>query len=136
MIALVVDDSRVTRKVLIGALGRIGIEKVDQAGDGQEAIQLLENHSYDLILMDWNMPKKSGIKALTELRDMGITTPVIMVTTEAEKKSIVKAIKRGATNYIVKPFEPDTLARKIEEVVNSLKLDDATSRKTLYDKTV
>jgi len=117
MKALVVDDSEVMRKVLIGALSRADITDVDQAGDGQEAIEAVKNNQYDLILMDWYMPNMLGIEAVKQIRENGCTTPIIMVTTEAEKTRVVEALKAGANNYIIKPFEPATIVQKITETV-------------------
>jgi two-component system chemotaxis response regulator CheY len=121
MRALVVDDSAVMRKVLIGALGRANISEVDQASDGLEAVQAVQQNDYDIILMDWNMPNMLGIDALKAIREMGKTMPIIMVTTEAEKGRVLEALKSGATNYIIKPFEPNTIVGKIQEVLNKNK---------------
>lgn len=117
MKALVVDDSMVMRRVVIGALGRMDITDIDQAADGQEAVEMCEEIEYDVILMDWNMPNKSGFDALKEIRAMGKTMPIIMVTTEAEKARIVQAVQAGATNYIVKPFEPDAFKEKLNSII-------------------
>ena len=117
MKALVVDDSAVMRKVLIGALARVDITDVEQAADGQEAVNAAKNADFDLVLMDWNMPNMLGIDALKEIRALGKTMPIIMVTTEAEKSRVVEAIKAGASNYIVKPFEPSTIVAKIQDVL-------------------
>lgn len=117
MKVLVVDDSVVMRKVLIGALRQAQIEDVDQAGDGAEAVRAVEGTNYDLILMDWNMPNMLGIDALKAIRAAGHTMPVIMVTTEAEKARVLDAIKAGASNYIIKPFEPSTIVSKILDVL-------------------
>ncbi len=121
MRALVVDDSAVMRKVLIGALGRANINEVDQAADGAEAVQAVQQNEYDIILMDWNMPNMLGIDALKAIREMGKTMPIIMVTTEAEKSRVLEALKAGATNYVIKPFEPNTIVGKIQEVLNKSK---------------
>jgi two-component system chemotaxis response regulator CheY len=117
MKGLVVDDSAVMRKVLVGALGRAGIDEVDQAADGTEAVSACSNSDYDVVLMDWNMPNMLGIDALKEIRANGKTMPIIMVTTEAEKSRVVEALKAGASNYIIKPFEPATIVAKIQEVL-------------------
>jgi len=117
MKALVVDDSAVMRKVLIGALGRAGITEVDQAADGQEAVCATESADYGLILMDWNMPNMLGIDAVKAIRSNGKRVPIIMVTTEAEKSRVIDALKAGANNYIIKPFEPATIVTKIQEVL-------------------
>ncbi|MCX8065352.1 MAG: response regulator [Candidatus Hydrogenedentes bacterium] len=121
MKALVVDDSAVMRKVLIGALSRVNITDVDQAGDGVEAVQKVQENDYDIILLDWNMPNMLGIDALKAIRSMGKNMPIIMVTTEAEKSRVLEALKAGATNYVIKPFEPNTIVNKIQEVLNKAK---------------
>lgn len=117
MKALVVDDSAVMRKVLIGALGRANIDQVDQAADGREAVEAAKANDYGLILMDWNMPNMLGIDAVKAIREMGKTMPIIMVTTEAEKSRVIEALKAGANNYVIKPFEPATIVSKIQEVL-------------------
>ncbi len=117
MKALVVDDSAVMRKVVIGALKRADITEVDQAADGREAVTAAREADYGLILMDWNMPNMLGIDAVIAIRETGNTTPIIMVTTEAEKSRVVEALKAGANNYIIKPFEPATIVEKIRAVL-------------------
>ncbi len=120
MKALVVDDSAVMRKVVIGALARADINDVSQAADGVEAVQAVkDSDDYDIILMDWNMPNMLGIDAVIEIRKLGSKTPIIMVTTEAEKSRVVEALKAGANNYIIKPFEPATIVEKIKAVMES-----------------
>ncbi|HOZ46093.1 MAG TPA: response regulator [Candidatus Hydrogenedentes bacterium] len=118
MKALVVDDSVVMRKVLIGALSRAGISDADQAADGKEAVAAVEGTQYDVILMDWNMPNMLGIDAVKAIRANGKTVPIIMCTTEAEKSRVIEALKAGANNYIIKPFEPSVIIAKIEQVLN------------------
>jgi len=117
MKALVVDDSAVMRKVLIGALGRANITDIDQAGDGKEAVEATQANDYDLVLMDWNMPNMLGIDAVRAIRENGKTMPIIMVTTEAEKGRVIEALKSGAQNYVIKPFEPNTIVAKIQETL-------------------
>ena len=117
MKALVVDDSAVMRKVVIGALSRADITDVDQAADGREAVNAVKENDYGLILMDWNMPNLLGIDAVKEIRALGKKVPIIMVTTEAEKGRVVEALKAGANNYIIKPFEPATIVEKIKNVL-------------------
>lgn len=117
MKALVVDDSAVMRKVLIGALARANITEVDQASDGLEAVNAAKQTEYGLVLMDWNMPNMLGIDAVREIRALGKTMPIVMVTTEAEKSRVIDALKAGASNYIIKPFEPATIVTKIQELL-------------------
>jgi two-component system, chemotaxis family, chemotaxis protein CheY len=121
MKALVVDDSAVMRKVIIGALARADITDVEQAADGKEAVEAVQNVDVDLILMDWNMPNMLGIDAVRAIRELGKTMPIIMVTTEAEKGRIVEALKAGAQNYIIKPFEPATIIEKINITIEKSK---------------
>jgi len=117
MKALVVDDSEVMRKVLSGALQRAGFSDVEQAADGEEAVAAVNETEFNLILMDWYMPNKLGIDAVKEIRAAGKTVPIIMVTTEAEKTRVLEALKAGANNYIIKPFEPPALVAKIKETL-------------------
>lgn len=118
MKALVVDDSAVMRKVLIGALARANITDTAQASDGMEAVEAVMNEEFGLVLMDWNMPNMLGIDAVREIRAKGKTVPIIMVTTEAEKSRVIEALKAGANNYIIKPFEPATIVTKIQDVLS------------------
>ncbi len=118
MRALVVDDSAVMRKLLIGALSRANITDVDQAGDGQEAVDAVQANEYALVLMEWNLPNMLGIDAVKAIRANGKKVPIIMVTTEAEKSRVIDALKAGANNYVIKPFEPATIVSKIQEVLS------------------
>ena len=117
MKALIVDDSGVMRKVLIGALSRAGIEDTVQAEDGAQAVMATAEAEFDLVLMDWNMPNMLGIDAVRAIRAQGKTMPIIRVTTEAEKARVLEALKAGANNYIIKPFEPKTIVAKITETI-------------------
>jgi two-component system chemotaxis response regulator CheY len=80
--------------------------------------QLQEHSSTELVLLDWNMPRMSGIDCLREIRSSPKfeKLPVIMVTAEAEQELVVEAVSAGVTNYIVKPFTPATLEKKIKEI--------------------
>jgi len=116
MKVLVVDDSAVMRKMIINVLQQAGVTDVEQASNGAEAVEAVANGGeFGLILLDWNMPVKSGIEALKEIRAGGCKTPVMMVTTESEKARVVEAIKNGANNYLVKPFTPAMISQKIKE---------------------
>ena len=118
MRALVVDDSMTIRRIVIKALGMVGISDATEAGDGTEAIAAFKDgNEFDIVLLDWNMPKMNGIDTLKAMRQAGNKTPVIMVTTEAEKSRVIEAIKAGANDYLIKPFSPDKLAAKVRTVV-------------------
>ncbi len=115
MKVLVVDDSATMRKIIIRALTAIGINDTAQAGDGVEALQLFQQDSFDLVLTDWNMPNKTGIELVRDIRAAGSSTPVVMITTEAEKARVLEAIQAGISDYLVKPFTPDALQQKLEK---------------------
>lgn len=119
MKALVVDDSLTIRRIVIKALGLVGITDAREAADGAEALKATQEQDFDLILLDWNMPKLTGIETLRALRQAGKKTPVIMVTTEAEKSRVIEAIKCGANEYLIKPFSPDQLAAKVRTLVGA-----------------
>ena len=117
MKVLVVDDSGVMRKIIIRSLNSVGVKDIVEAGDGQAAIDLFKSDTFDLILTDWNMPGKSGIDVLTEIRATGSKIPIIMVTTETQKNQVVAAIQAGVTDYLTKPFEADELLAKLDKYV-------------------
>lgn len=117
MKALIADDSAVMRRVLVGALDRAGISDIVEACDGEEAVKAAGENEVQLILMDWNMPNMTGIEAVRAIRANGLKTPIIMVTTEAEKERVVEALKAGANNYAIKPFTPDALVGKIKDTL-------------------
>ena len=117
MNVLIVDDSKLMRKIIIRELEAAYITDFDEAVDGQEAVEACTKYSYDIVLMDWNMPNMSGLRALKVIRAKGNKVPIIMVTTEAEKTNVIEALKAGANGYICKPFKPDTLVSKIKETV-------------------
>lgn len=119
MKALVVDDSLTIRRIVIKALGIVGINEAAEAGDGAEAVKAVAEGQFDLILMDWNMPNMTGIEALRAIRQSGNKTPVVMVTTEAEKSRVIEAIKTGANDYLIKPFSPEQLAAKVKNILGA-----------------
>lgn len=121
MKALVVDDSRVTRKLLINILtAECGFDDCAEAADGLQAVEAAESETFDIILMDWNMPNLLGIDAVEQIRAKGIESPIIMVTTESEKENIVRAFKAGANNYILKPFSSESVSAKVLNVVKTV----------------
>ena len=119
MKVLVVDDFDTVRRIVKGILKQLGFTNIVEAEDGEKALDELEKEgaNFGLIVSDWNMPNMDGLTLLKKIRGKNISTPVIMVTTEAEKPRIIEAIKAGANNYLVKPFTPDALQAKIEETL-------------------
>ena len=115
---LVVDDSSTIRKVVKAAADVLELETIE-AEDGIDALEKIEAHyqELDLILLDWNMPGMNGFDVLVTVKgDKRFKhIPVMMVTTEGQKSSIVAAVRAGAGNYLVKPFTVDELESKIVE---------------------
>ena len=105
------------RNILIEALEHGGIKEIREARDGTEAVEAVKNEDFDLVLMDWNMPNMLGIDAVKEIRAAGNQTPIIMVTPEAGKESVLEAMKCGVNNYVIKPFNAAVLIEKINETL-------------------
>jgi two-component system chemotaxis response regulator CheY len=114
MRALIVDDSRFVRGFLRGLLEERGIECAE-AADGRAGLDLLHTGiSFDLALVDWNMPNLNGLEMLQQLRAEGYAgVKVMMVTTEAENDFILRALDAGADEYLMKPFDDDALGEKL-----------------------
>jgi two-component system chemotaxis response regulator CheY len=114
MRALIVDDSRFVRALLRGMLEIRGIA-CDEAADGRAALELLHGDlTFELALVDWNMPVMNGLEMLRQLRADGFSDmKVMMVTTEAENDYIVQALDAGADEYLMKPFDAEALDEKL-----------------------
>ncbi len=115
---LVVDDYKTMIRIIRNLLKQLGFEDVDDAADGSEALAKLGERKYGLVISDWNMEPMTGYELLKQVRDnpelQGI--PFIMVTAEAKSENVIAAKKAGVNNYIVKPFNAQTLKDKIEAV--------------------
>jgi two-component system chemotaxis response regulator CheY len=119
MKVLVVDDSAIMRKVIEQILEMLGHEAVP-ATNGLDAFERLKEHEdVRLILLDWNMPEMNGIEFLRAIKERPALAdiPVIMLTTESERRKMIEAIEAGAKHYLTKPFQPETLATKILQCV-------------------
>lgn len=116
-ICLVVDDSKVIRKVARYILETLNFS-VDEAGDGREALIRCEERMPDVVLLDWNMPVMSGMEFLRALRqqDLGAQPKVVFCTTENDSAHIRAAIDAGADEYVMKPFDRETLESKLQIV--------------------
>jgi two-component system, chemotaxis family, chemotaxis protein CheY len=115
---LVADDSSTMRKIIIRSLQAIGVPNATEAKDGAEAIALFKQGGIDVVLTDWNMPGKTGLDVIKEIRAENTTVPIIMITTEAEKRRVLEAIQVGVSDYIIKPFEADMLREKLKKFIN------------------
>jgi len=103
------------RKIIVRSLLAVGVENTTEAADGTEAVNAFKPGEFDLVLTDWNMPGKNGLEVVKEIRGQDANIPIIMVTTEAEKDRVVQAIQAGVSDYLVKPFNADTLREKLEK---------------------
>jgi two-component system chemotaxis response regulator CheY len=117
MKVLVADDSGIMRKIIIRSLKAVGVSDIAEAANGQEAIDAYKASPVDLILTDWNMPEKSGLEVVTEIRALGSQVPIIMVTTRAQMGLWITAIQAGVDDYLIKPFEADDLQAKLDKFV-------------------
>lgn len=116
---LVVDDYATMRRIVRNLLSQIGHLDVEEAGDGIVALQKLRETQFGLVISDWNMEPMTGLQLLKEVRaDNKLSgTPFIMVTAESKTENVVAAKEAGVNNYIVKPFNADTLKQKIASVL-------------------
>ena len=118
---LVVDDYQTMIRIIRNLLKQLGFDEVDDASDGSAALGKLKEKKYGLVISDWNMEPMTGYELLKEVRadDQLRTTPFIMVTAESKTENVIAAKKAGVNNYIVKPFNAQTLKSKIDAVFGS-----------------
>jgi two-component system chemotaxis response regulator CheY len=120
---LIVDDMNTMRKIIKGMLQKMGCDNLTEADDGIPAWKMIQDaHAagvpYQFVISDWNMPGMTGLDLLKNVRSKEEfkTLPFMMVTAEAEQANVVVAVKAGVSNYIIKPFNPDTLKTKIDKI--------------------
>ena len=118
MPVLVVDDYKTMIRIIRNLLKQLGFNDVDEAADGAEALGKMRTRKYGLVISDWNMEPMTGYELLKEVRsDDGLKpTPFIMITAESKTENVIAAKKAGVNNYIVKPFNAQTLKHKIDAV--------------------
>jgi two-component system chemotaxis response regulator CheY len=118
MKVLVVDDMVTMRRIVKNILKQLGFGNVDEAENGQEALQKLRAETFGFVVSDWNMPVMTGIDMLRAIRadDKLKTIPVLMVTAEAQQSNLIEAVQAGVSNYIVKPFTAETMQEKIAKI--------------------
>ena len=120
MNVLIVDDYKTMLRIIRNLLKQIGFTNIDEATSGEEAAALLDKNEYGLIISDWNMEPMTGLELLKHVRsnDNLSNLPFIMITAESKTENVLEAKKAGVSNYIVKPFNAETLEGKISSVLN------------------
>jgi len=115
---LIVDDFATMRRIVRNILKQLGYTNAEDADDGTSALALLKSEKFDFVITDWNMPKMTGLDLLKSMRsDPNLKDiPVLMVTAEALQENIVAAAKAGVNDYVVKPFDAQTLRGKIDKI--------------------
>ncbi len=120
---LIIDDAMVMRNIHKNVLREHGLGDDDfrEAGDGETALRIASDEAIDLFLVDWNIPKMSGLDFVKKIRGMGryANTPVIMITSEAAKYNVLEAIEAGTTDYLVKPIKAALLWDKLSKYVGA-----------------
>lgn len=118
MNVLVVDDAATMRRIVRSLLRELGLKNIREAEDGLLALEDLKRQKADLVVLDWSMPKMTGIELLRAIRQDEVLkdTLVLMVTAESKKENIMEAVQAGVNNYIVKPFNSKTLEEKLSKI--------------------
>ena len=118
---LIVDDYKTMLRIVRNLLKQIDFHNVEEASDGSEALEKLRAGNFGLVISDWNMAPMTGLQLLQEVRaDVRLkTTPFIMITAESKTENVIAAKQAGVSNYIVKPFNAETLQSKIEKVLHA-----------------
>lgn len=116
MRVLIADDSGTMRTIIRRTLESMGVSGAVEVADGQQAMELYKSAAgnFHLVLTDWNLPTKSGVEVVREIRLLDKSVPILMVTTETDKTRVLEAIAAGVSDYLVKPFTTDALRKKLE----------------------
>ncbi|GMU94914.1 MULTISPECIES: response regulator [Ignavibacterium] len=119
---LVVDDSVTMRRIVINSLANLNYLDYVEASDGKDALSKLEaDPEINFVITDWNMPEMSGLELVKAIRsnEKFSELPVLMVTTRGLKNDIIEALQAKVNNYILKPFTPQVLREKIEQILST-----------------
>lgn len=119
MNVLIVDDYKTMLRIINNLLKQLGFPNVDEATDGGMALDMFKLKTYGLVISDWNMEPMSGIDLLKQVRALPTNgnVPFIMVTAESKTENVIAAKQAGVSNYIVKPFNAETLKGKMVTVL-------------------
>ncbi|MDY0030165.1 MAG: response regulator [Pseudobdellovibrionaceae bacterium] len=119
MNVLIVDDYKTMLRIIGNLLKQLGFNNVDEATDGSMALEMFKNKNYGLVISDWNMEPMSGLDLLKQVRTLpaNANVPFVMVTAESKTENVIAAKQAGVSNYIVKPFNAETLKTKLVSVL-------------------
>ncbi len=119
---LIVDDYKTMLRIIRNLLRQLEFQNVEEASDGASALQALDQQDFALIISDWNMEPMTGLQLLREVRKSPRLKhiPFIMITAESKTENVVAAKEAGVSNYIVKPFNAETLKAKLSSVLGPL----------------
>jgi two-component system chemotaxis response regulator CheY len=119
MPVLVVDDYQTMIRIIRNLLTQLGFRNIEEAKDGRQALEKMQGQKYGLVISDWNMEPMTGFELLQQVRASEAlkATPFIMITAESKTENVIAAKKAGVNNYIVKPFNAETLKGKIKAVL-------------------
>ncbi len=118
---LIVDDYKTMLRIISNLLKQLGFKNIEEATDGSEALRKLREGNFHLVISDWNMAPMTGLQLLKEVRADAKLKPLpfIMVTAESKTENVVEAKTAGVSNYIVKPFNAETLKTKLTAVLGA-----------------
>lgn len=117
---LSIDDSKAVHAYLDSCF-EVDQYKLSHVYSAEEGLELLTRDvsAFDLILLDWEMPKMNGPEALVEMKKLGVSCPIVMVTTRNNLEEIKDVLMKGASEYIMKPFTPDIIKQKVKDIIGS-----------------
>ncbi|MHB2155618.1 response regulator [Caldithrix abyssi] len=117
---LFVEDSPTMRRIIANSLKQLGVKEFEEAQNGLDALEKLHEAPFDLLVTDWNMPEMNGKELVEEVRKLPRfkELPIMMITTRGMEEDVLTAIQVGVNAYIVKPFTPEILRKKIMELFN------------------
>ena len=117
---LIVDDSATMRRIIRNNVKAMGYESVIEADNGEVALAKIKSEPIDFVIADWAMPVMNGLELVRAIRSSATHAhlPVLMITAAGQEEDILQAIQAEVSGYIVKPFEPDVLKAKINQILN------------------
>ncbi len=120
---LVVDDSVTMRRIVVNTLKNLGYNDIVEAEDGKDALEKLQSTpGINFVITDWNMPNMTGLELTQAIRNNSEFSelPILMVTTRGVKEDIIQALKARVNNYVIKPFTPQVLQEKINQILENM----------------